>query len=78
LGGNQRTEFWALPVTAARMRGSLRSLVGVECATCADGMALHVMLSVTLRGCATSVGMLLRPGVTTFWRRGVAIRAGLT
>jgi hypothetical protein len=46
--------------------------VGVECTTCADGVALHVTLPVRLRGCATSAGCFFDQGVTAFWRCGVA------
>jgi hypothetical protein len=57
-----KLEFWALQVTAARMRGALRSLCGgrVRHLRGWGGVTRHAVG--TLRGCATSVGMLLRPG----------------
>jgi hypothetical protein len=51
---------------------SLRSLWGVECATCADGMALPVTLSVRCAVALPPSGCFFDQGVTTFWRRGVA------
>jgi hypothetical protein len=46
--------------------------VGVECTTCADGMALHVTLSVRCAVALPPSGCFFDQGVTTFWRRGVA------
>ncbi len=55
-----------------RMRGSLRTFVGVDVTTCADGMALHVTLSVRCAVALPPSGCFFDQGVTTFWRRGVA------
>jgi hypothetical protein len=59
----------------SRLRGCVvRSgrFVGVEYATCADGMALHVTLSVRCAVALPPSGCFFDQGVTTFWRRGVA------
>jgi hypothetical protein len=59
----------------SRLRGCVvhsGRFVGVECTTCADGMALHVTLSVRCAVALPPSGFFFDQGVTTFWRRGVA------
>jgi hypothetical protein len=65
-------DFWRYP---SRLRGCVvhsGRFVGVECATCADGMALHVTLSVRCAVALPPSGCFFDQGVTTFWRGGVA------